>query len=66
MVLWVSLLTLAGCGPSVSPNEANVQGPPADPSTIPRSGDEMIARQRQRVADYVKASSSRSLTRVGR
>jgi hypothetical protein len=51
------VLTIAagGCGPSASPNESNVAGAPGDPASVPQDRDEMVRRQKQKIAEFQKS-----------
>jgi hypothetical protein len=63
------VLSLFGCGPSTSPNESNVAGPPVDPNTIPRDldRDALILQQKKRaVAEFGKAPNGPVNSRRGR
>ena len=54
----ILMMTVAGCGPSSSPNEANVAGAAVDPATVPQDRDEMVRRQKQKIAEFQKTSST--------
>jgi hypothetical protein len=55
----VLMMAAGGCGPSASPNESNLVGPPVDPATVPQGRDEMVLRQKQKIAEFQKSPAPR-------